>query len=103
MRMLGCGPQPEKIDDIDESQLQVRHALSQDRRRRQGLHRRYVSAAGQDDVRFLTGIGAGARPDTEALGAMHASLIDRRELKMLLFVSDEDVDVVLAAKAVIGG
>ena len=56
----------------------------------------------QHDVRLLAGVGAGPRPDADALGAVDDRLVDGRELQVLLLVGDDDVDVVGAAQAVIG-
>ena len=77
-------------------------ALAQDRGRGQRLLRRHVAAAGQHDVGLLAGVGAGPRPDAEALGAVDDRLVDGGELQVLLLVGDDDVDAVGAAQALVG-
>ena len=102
VRMLGRRLQLEQIHHIDEAELQIRRPLAQDGRCRQRLHGGHVAAGRQHDIRFLARIGARPRPDAKALGAVRDRLGHRRELQVLLFVGNDDIDVVGAAKAMVG-
>ena len=102
VRMLGVGLQAEQVDDVDETDLQVGKLLPQHCRRRQRLLRRDVAAARHHHVGLAVLVGARPVPDADALGAVDDRLLHVEILQVLLLVGDDDVDVVLAAQAVVG-
>jgi hypothetical protein len=53
VRVLVVGLQAHEVDDVDHADRELGQVLAQDRRRRDGLERRDVARAGQDDVRLL--------------------------------------------------
>ena len=92
-----------QVDDVDEAEPQVGHVPVEQLGRGEGLLRRHVTGAGEDDVGGLAGRGrAGPLPDAGALGAVPVGLLEGEVLQVLLLVDDDEVDVVGAAQAVVG-
>ena len=100
--MVVLGQQGHQVDDVHEADPQVRHVVAQQLGRRQRLLGRYVARARQHDVRPLV---LGARrcplPDPRAGRAVAVRLLEREVLQVRLLVDDDQVDVVLAAQAVV--
>ncbi len=76
--------------------------LPQKGRGRQRLLCRDVAAAHHHDVGLAAVIIAGPAPDAQALGAVADGGVHVQILQMHLFVTDDDVDIVVAAQAVVG-
>src|SRR5215472_2117354 len=102
MRVFRARLQLEKINDIDESDSELREALSEERGRSQSFLGRDVAGYSKDNIRLVAFIIAGPIPDTYAFCAMRNRSIHIEVLQMLLFVRDNDVDVVFGSQAMIG-
>lgn len=79
--MLGAGFQLHQVDDVDDTNLQFWHGVTQDRDGGQRFQRWGVAAAGHDDVRFFPGITGSTIPDADALGAVLDRLFHRQPLR----------------------
>ena len=99
--MLRARLEFEKIDYIDEPDLDVRKLLPKQRGGCQGLLGRNVARRGHDYIGFAGFVVAGPVPDADALGAMRDGGLQVHVLQMHLLVADDHVYVVLAAKAMI--
>src|SRR5262249_36725029 len=102
VRMFGAGLQFEQIDDVNETDLDVREFLAEQDGGGQRLLRGYIASGSHDEVRLATLVVARPIPDTDALRAVGDRGLHIQVLKMELLVGDNHVDVVLAAEAVIG-
>src|SRR5215475_3615463 len=102
MRMFRVWLQLEQVNDIDESDSEVREALPEQCGRCQSFLGRDVAGCGKDNIGFVTFIIAGPIPDANALCAVGNRGINVEVLQMLLFVRDNDVDVVFGSQAMIG-
>src|SRR5690348_15144120 len=102
MRMFVARLQFEEIDDVDESDSEVRETLPEKSRRSQSFLSRDIPGSRKDNVGFVTFIIAGPTPDTNALCAMADCSIHVQVLQMLLFVGNNDVDVIFRPQAMIG-
>src|SRR5208283_3918708 len=85
----------------DEANLHLWELLLQELCGGQCLLRWDIAGGSHDEVGFAALIVAGPVPDTDALGAMLDCGIHIQILKVQLLVRNDDVDVVLAAEAVI--
>lgn len=65
--------------------------------------RRDVSARCHDNIRLLAVVIACPFPDADALCAVSNSLIHCKILQVLLFVSNNDIDVVFTTEAMVHG
>src|ERR1700757_335061 len=102
VRMLGAWLQLEQIDNVNESDLQIRKSFPQQGGRGQCFLSGDIACGGENNIRFLAFIVTGPIPDTNAFCAMADRGIDVEVLQMLLFVRDNDVDVVFGSQAMIG-
>src|SRR4029453_12248638 len=93
--------EPEEIDYIDKSDLEVGKIFSQQDDSRQRLLGRDITGAGDDHIRLASLVVTRLGKDAEPFGAVGNGLVHRHVLEMLLFVRDDDVDVVGAFEAVI--
>lgn len=94
--------QPHEVDDVDDTDLELRQVLTQEVRSRQDLERRDVARTAEHDVRVLARyLGARPLPDPEATGAVRDSLVHGEEVRRRLLARDDHVDVVPAAQAVV--
>src|SRR5215470_13268955 len=100
--MVLGGLQLEKIDNIDETDLDIRKLFSQQNRSGQRLLGRNVASGGHHYIGFDTLIVTGPIPNADALGAVLNCSIHIQILKMQLFVGNDHIDVVLASQAVVG-
>ena len=75
--------------------------ILEDRRRRQRLNRRRITAAGHDQIRLRLLIGARPIPDADALRAVHHSLIHGQPLHARMLGCHDDIDVVLALNTMV--
>ena len=94
MRMFRARLQLEQVNDIDESDCEVREALPQQCGCSQSFLRRDVPGCSKDHVGFGTFIVACLIPYPNAFCAVSNRGINVKVLQMLLFVRDNDVDVV---------
>src|SRR5208337_1051857 len=101
MRMFRAWLQLEQVNDIDESDSEVREALPEQRCRSQRLLSWDVAGCGKYNVGFLGFVITGPIPDANAFCAVSNRGIDVQVLQMPLFVRDNDVDVVFRAQAMI--
>src|SRR5579864_1242885 len=98
--MLARGLQFEEINHINESDLEVRKFLTQQRGRRQGLLRWNVSGGSHHEIRLAALVIAGPIPNANALGAMDDGLLHIQKLQVLLLVAHDHIYVILAAATV---
>src|SRR5215469_8399635 len=75
--------------------------LAQDSDGCERLRRRYIAAAGHDDIRLSALVVARETPDADALGTVNYRLLDGAELQMLLLVRDDDVDAIGRTQALV--
>ena len=101
MRVFSLRHQAEEVDDIDETNLQIRAVLAQNCGSSERFGSRNISGAGHDDIRLGPCIGRCPVPDSDAFGAVLDGLVHVEELQMRSLVGNDDVDVVRAAQAVI--
>ena len=94
MWMFGAGLQLEQINNVDESNLQVRKVFAEQCGRSQRFLCWDIARRGKHNIRFVALIVAGPIPDTDALCAVGDGGVDVQELQMPLLVGDDDVDVV---------
>ena len=100
----GCsvvGLQPIQIHHVDEANLQVGELLAQDRNRRQRFLRQDIAGAGHHHVRLRAAIVAGPLPDADAFCAVNDRRIHVEINQVRLLVRNDDIDVVLAAQAMV--
>lgn len=102
MGMLAGGLQLVEVHHVGEANFQLRQVLAQQRGRGQDLLGGHVAAVGHNDVRLHALVVARARPDRDALGAVHDRLVGGGELQVLLLVRDDDVDAVGRSQALVG-
>src|SRR5215469_375451 len=101
MRMFRAWLQLEQINDIDKSDPEVREAFPEECGRSQSFLGSDVAGCGKDDIEFLTFIITGPIPDANAFCAVGNCGIHVEILQMLLFVRDNDVDIVFGSQAMI--
>ena len=70
VRMFRARLQLEKVDHVDETDLQVREFLAQQRRCGERLLCRDIAGGSHDQVRLATLVVTGPVPDADALGAV---------------------------------
>src|SRR5271157_4297056 len=102
MWMFRAGLKFEKIDDVDEADLQVGELLPKQHRCGQRFLRRYIPRGGEDDIRLATLVVPRPVPNADALGAVLNGGIHIEVLKMQLLVGDDYINIVLTPEAVIG-
>ena len=102
VRVLALRLQRHQIHDIDDADLQFREVLAQDLHRRQRLQRRHVTAAGHDHIGIAAFVVAGPLPDAESGGAVFDRSIHVQPLQFRLLARDDDIDIIVAAQAMVG-
>ena len=60
VRVVGMGLQTHEVDDVDHTDLEARHILTQDGGRGDGLESRHVAAAGEHHVGFAAPVASGS-------------------------------------------
>lgn len=103
VRVLTCIDQLEEIDDVDETDLELWQVCAQKSGSRKSFVGGDITARCHDEIRLLTLIVRCPLPDAYALGAVLNGLVHSEELQVLLFVGDDDVDIILTTKAVVHG
>lgn len=101
VRVVFVADELEEIDDVDAADLEVGEMLQQEVDGGEGLVGGDVSTGGHHQVGLLTCIGGELGPDADSLGAMLDGCLHRKVLEVVLFVGDDDVDVVGGAETVI--
>src|SRR5215469_12112620 len=102
VRMFLTRLQLEKVDNVNETDLNVRKFLPQHCRCSQGLLRGDISGGSHHQVGLACLVVTGPVPDADAFRAVRDGFIHIQILQVQLFVRNDYVDVVLAAQAVIG-
>jgi len=102
MRMFLAWLQLEQVDNIYETDLDVRKFLAEQDGGSQRLLRRYIASRSHNEVGLTALVVAGPIPDADALRAMGNRCIHIQVLQVQLFVGNDHIDVVLAAKTMIG-
>jgi len=102
MRMFARRLQSHKVHDVDDADFDVREMVAEKINGGESFERRDVSSAGQNDIWLSTLIGAGPIPDADTGRAMLDGSVHVEILERGLFAGDDDVDVIAAAKAMIG-
>ncbi len=101
MGMVGGGHETEEVDDVDEAQLKLRAVFAEDGGGGERLRGGDVAGAGDDGIGLLALVVRGEVPDADALGAVLDGLLHGEVLEVRGLIGDDDVDVVLAAEAVV--
>src|ERR1017187_8522700 len=101
MGMFGGRLEGHQVHNIDHANAEVGLLGAQDAYGGQGFERGYVAAAGHDDV-GVSIIVRGPFPDAEAGGAVGYGFVDGEPLGSWLLPCDDEIDVVLAAQAMVG-
>src|SRR4026209_2771374 len=101
MRMLSLGLQLHEIHDVDDTHLQVGRVTAEEVDGSQSLQCRHISPASHYNIRLLAPVVAGPLPDSKPRSAVLDRLIHRQPLWGRLFTGDDDIDIVLAAQAVV--
>lgn len=101
MRMVAIRNQLEEIDDVDEADLDGRKVFSQERRGREGFLGHNIPARGYYQVRLPSSTIRSPIPHSDTLGAMYDGVLHAEVLQMILFVRDDDIDIVFAFQTVI--
>src|SRR5262249_33965249 len=101
MRMLALRLQFHEIHDVDNTHLQVGRVSAKEGDSCQSLQCWDIAAASHHDIGLLATIIAGPFPDPKPGSAVLDRLVHRQPLRGRLFASDNDVDVVSAAQAVV--
>lgn len=91
----------EEIDYVDESDLEVWKELAEESGGSERLMCGYITAGCHDDIRLDALVIGGPVPDAETLGAVLNGLFHLEILQMILLVGDDDIDVVVAAQAMV--
>jgi len=94
VRVFGFRHETEQIDDVDEADLQIGKVFLQDRNRSERLHRRDVARTSHDHIGLLAVVRRSPIPDADALGAVGYGIFHGEVLEVVLFVRDNDIDVV---------
>lgn len=92
----------EEIDDVDETDLYLWQVLAEQCDGGKGFLCWDISARCHDHIWLLVCAVGGEFPNSDAFGAMGNGVVHVEVLKMVLLVGDDDVDVVGAAKTVVG-
>ena len=95
------GDELEEVDDVDAADFEGGEVLQEEVDCSEGLVGRDVAARGHDYVGLGALVGREARPDADALCAVHDGVGHGEVLEVFLLVGDDDVDVVGRAKAVV--
>jgi len=101
--MIAIGLQLEQVDDIDEANLQLGKMLTKKGSSSKRFLRASVTATCHDDIRLCTCIVGGPRPNTKTLATVGDGVFHVEELKVVLLVGNNDVDVVDRLEAVVHG
>lgn len=91
-----------KVDDIYDTNLQLRGVMTKEIHGGQGFQRGHVTTASHDDIGIAALIAARPVPNADAGGAMPDGLFHREPYRRWLLAGDDDIYTVAAAKAVIG-
>src|SRR6266851_991098 len=94
VRVFALWHEAEEIDDVDETDLQIREALLQDHDRRQRFHRCNISSTSHYHVGFLAVVCRSPVPNANALGTVGYRIFHVEVLKVVLLVRDNDINVV---------
>src|SRR5260370_31570981 len=103
MWMGGLFLQYEEIGDVDHAYAQLGHLIAQDMSGCHDLQRWVIADTHQYDIRVNAIIYAGPLPDRGAGAAVSNSIFNREPLGHRRLVRNDQVDIVLAAQAVIHG
>lgn len=103
VRMVAIGLQLEQVDDIDEANLQLGKVLTKKGSSSKRFLRASVTATCHDDIRLFTCIVGGPRPNSKTLATVGDSFFHVEELKVILLVGNNDIDVVDRLEAVVHG
>jgi len=101
MGMVSLVDELEEIDNVDESDLELGEELAEKSGGSKRLLRGDITAGSHDEIRLLTVVVGSKVPDSDTLGAVSNSLIHGKELKMVLLVCNNDVDVVGGTEAMV--
>src|SRR5260370_36870987 len=99
--MFGCGLNRHQVNHIDDPDLDVRKMLTQQVDGRKRLQCRDISGTGHHDVRIGSLVIGSPLPDSDSIRAMLDATFHIEPLQCRLLSSNDNVDVVSAAGAVI--
>src|ERR1017187_2035882 len=91
----------EQVDNVDKSDFEVRKPFSEQSSGGQCFLGGDITRGSKNNIGFLAFVITGPIPDTDTLCAVGNGRINIQVLQMLLFVRDNDVNVVLRAQAMI--
>jgi hypothetical protein len=91
VRMLCLRLQGHQINNIDDTDLEVRHMLEQEIDGSKCLERRHVARAGHDHIGLATAIVACPFPYADAVRAMLDRSVHVEPLRLRLLARDDDI------------
>src|SRR6185312_3622461 len=100
--MFRLGLQGHQVDNIDNTNLQLRDMAPQQIHGSQRLQGRNVAGASQDHIRLALLIIARPPPYTDTRAAVSDGRIHIQPLESGLFSCDDDVDEISGTKALVG-
>jgi len=92
----------EEVDHVDEADFERGKEFAEKSGSGKSLVCRDITAGCHNYVGFSIGVGRGPFPDSDTFGAVFNGSGHIKVLKMVLLVSNNDVDIIDAAEAVIG-
>ena len=101
MRMFRLRHETEQVYNVNESDLKVSEVLFENLNGRERFHGRDVTSTRQHHVWIFAVIRGSPVPYTNTFSAMSYRLVHVEVLKMILLVSDDDIDVVARAQTMI--
>src|SRR6266702_3108504 len=99
--MFGCGLNRHQVNHIEDPDLDVRKMLAQEIDRRKRLQCWDISCTGHHRIRFASLVVRGPLPDSDSIRAVLDGRFHIEPLQRRLLSSNDDVDVVPAAEAMI--
>src|SRR5579864_1807019 len=100
--MLGARLQFEKVNYIDETDLEIGEFPMQKYGRGQCFLSRDIPCRSEYQIRFAVLIIACPIPDSKPFGAMFDCRLHVHILQVELLVADDDIDIVFAAQTMVG-
>jgi len=91
----------EKVNNVYKADFKVWEMFTKQSGRSEGFERGHVAAGSHDDVGVAALVIGCPVPDSETFGAVLDSGFHVEELQVVLFICDDDVDVVGGAETVV--
>lgn len=102
LRMVHVRDKLEEVNDVNKTNLELREVLFQESSGSKRLHSRDITATSHNEVRVLVGVThTRPFPNTKTLGTVRNSSLHVEVLQVILFVGNDNVDIVFAVETVI--